>query len=110
MSASSSSESLNDPLRPGEALGIHRGAIDQSTITTKPPTVVMKQVTAVLQTMGIEIQVEGDFKYRCIRPKRESDGEHPLTPTSNVSRPKYSEDSQRPVSSLKSFSTFVQNE
>lgn len=100
MSASSSSESLNDPPRPGDLLGIHRGAIDQSTITTRLPTVVMKQVTEVLQTMGVEIQAESEYNYRCIRPKRELESEHSLTPAANASRPRKSEDSQRPVSAL----------
>ncbi|GJE89092.1 Pkinase-domain-containing protein [Phanerochaete sordida] len=49
---------------------VHQGAVDQSTITTAPPPDVMKQVKKVLEDMGLEIQIEGDYKYRCIRPKR----------------------------------------
>lgn len=49
---------------------VHQGAVDQSTITTAPPPDVMKQVKKVLEDMGVEIQIEGDYKYRCIRPKR----------------------------------------
>ncbi|KAI0338603.1 Pkinase-domain-containing protein [Trametopsis cervina] len=49
---------------------IHHGAVDTTTITTNPPPVVMKHVKKVLEEMGIEIQLEGDYKYRCVRPKR----------------------------------------
>ena len=49
---------------------IHHGAVDQTTITTGPPPDVMKHVKKVLEDMGVEIQIEGDYKYRCIRPKR----------------------------------------
>lgn len=49
---------------------VHQGAVDQSTITTAPPPDVMKQVKTVLENMGVEIQIEGEYKCRCIRPKR----------------------------------------
>lgn len=52
------------------ALRVHHGAVDTTTITTSPPPDVMKQVKKVLEDMGIEIQIEGDYKYRCVRPKR----------------------------------------
>ena len=48
-------------------LGIHRGAIDQTTITTQPPSKVMKHVNKILQEMGVQIQEESVFHYRCIR-------------------------------------------
>ena len=48
-------------------LGIHRGAIDQTTITTQPPSKVMKHVNKILQEMGVQIQEESVFNYRCIR-------------------------------------------
>ncbi|KIP06569.1 hypothetical protein PHLGIDRAFT_72491 [Phlebiopsis gigantea 11061_1 CR5-6] len=51
-------------------LRVHHGAVDTTTITTSPPPDVMKQVKKVLEDMGIEIQIEGDYKYRCVRPKR----------------------------------------
>jgi hypothetical protein len=57
---------------PGRILGPHRGAIDQTTTTTQPPPDVMKRVRHVLEGMGIEIQVESGYKYRCIRAKRQS--------------------------------------
>lgn len=49
---------------------VHHGAVDQTTITTGPPPDVMKHVKKVLEDMGVEIQIEGEYKYRCIRPKR----------------------------------------
>lgn len=54
----------------GGALRIHHGAVDQTTITTRAPPEVMKHVREVLEGMGVEIQVESDYKYRCIRAKR----------------------------------------
>jgi hypothetical protein len=58
---------------PSEAeltLGFHRGAIDQTTITTQPPSKVMKHVNKILQEMGVQIQEESSFHYRCIRAGR----------------------------------------
>lgn len=51
-------------------LGIHRGAIDQTTITTQPPSTVMKHVNKILREMGVQIQEESAFHYRCIRASR----------------------------------------
>lgn len=53
-----------------EVLGFHRGAIDQTTITTRLPGAVMKQVDAILFDMGVETKKEGTYKYRCIRPQK----------------------------------------
>ena len=58
-----------------DALGIHRGAIDQTMITTQQPSKVMTRVSAVLHTMGVEIQEESTFKYRCIRAKKDQAAE-----------------------------------
>ena len=52
------------------AMRIHHGAVDQSTITTRPPPEVMQHVRQILLDMGIEVQDEMEFKYRCIRIKR----------------------------------------
>lgn len=52
------------------ALGIHRGAIDQTTITTQSPSKVMKHVYKILQELGVKIQEESAFHYRCIRAGR----------------------------------------
>jgi len=60
-----------------DALGIHRGAIDQTMITTQPPFKVMMRVSAVLHAMGVEIQEESTFKYRCIRAKKDRAAEDP---------------------------------
>ncbi|KAH8077414.1 Pkinase-domain-containing protein [Cristinia sonorae] len=55
---------------PKGALRVHHGAVDYSTVTTRPPPEVMKHVMDVLQSMGMEIQLESEYKYRCVRPKR----------------------------------------
>ncbi|RPD53612.1 Pkinase-domain-containing protein [Lentinus tigrinus ALCF2SS1-6] len=55
-------------------LRVHHGAVDQTTITTGSPPEVMKHVKAVLEGMGIDIAIEHDYKYRCIRPKRKRAG------------------------------------
>ncbi|KDQ52436.1 hypothetical protein JAAARDRAFT_102655, partial [Jaapia argillacea MUCL 33604] len=51
-------------------LRVHHGAVDQTTITTRAPPEVMKHVKDILENMGVEIQIESDYKYRCIRHKR----------------------------------------
>ncbi|KAH9919031.1 kinase-like domain-containing protein [Fomitopsis serialis] len=48
----------------------HHGPLDQTTVTTHPPPEVMKHVKTVLEGMGVEIHIETDYKYRCVRPKR----------------------------------------
>ncbi|KAJ7145754.1 hypothetical protein C8R44DRAFT_542187, partial [Mycena epipterygia] len=55
-------------------LRIHHGAVDQGTITTGQPPEVMRHVKAVLEGMGVEIYVESEFKYRCIRAKQRRGG------------------------------------
>jgi len=67
------------------ALGYHRGAIDQTTITTQPPSKVMKQVSAMLRDMGVQIQEESTFRYRCIRPKKSVDESTPAADSSSGS-------------------------
>ncbi|KAK0201030.1 CAMK/CAMKL/Kin4 protein kinase [Desarmillaria ectypa] len=51
-------------------LRIHHGAVDQDMVTTRPPSEVIKHMKDVLIGMGIEVQVESEYKYRCIRAKR----------------------------------------
>lgn len=51
-------------------LRIHHGAVDQDMVTTRPPPEVIKHMKEVLIGMGIEVQVESEYKYRCIRVKR----------------------------------------
>ncbi|KAG1807390.1 Pkinase-domain-containing protein [Suillus variegatus] len=55
---------------PKDVLRIHHGAVDQTTITTRPPPEVIKHVCQVLEGMGIELKAESEYKYRCIRAKR----------------------------------------
>lgn len=52
-------------------LRIHHGAVDQTMVTTGKPPVVMDRIKEVLQDMGIEVQLESEFKYRCVRAKRQ---------------------------------------
>ncbi|KIL59254.1 hypothetical protein M378DRAFT_85324 [Amanita muscaria Koide BX008] len=47
-------------------LGIHRGALDQTLVTTEPPQRVMERIRQVLDDMGVHVQVESEFKYRCV--------------------------------------------
>ncbi|KAG9310881.1 Pkinase-domain-containing protein [Chiua virens] len=55
---------------PKDVLRIHHGAVDQTTITTRPPPQVIKHVCKVLEEMGVEIKAESEYKYRCVRAKR----------------------------------------
>ena len=53
---------------------VHHGAVDQTTTTTGAPPEVMKHVKAVLKGMGIDIAIENEYKYSCIRPKKKRAG------------------------------------
>ncbi|CAL1697751.1 unnamed protein product [Somion occarium] len=55
---------------PKGVIGRHHGPVDPTTITSGSPPEVMKHVIAVLESMGMEVSIETDFKYRCVRPKR----------------------------------------
>ena len=55
-------------------LRVHHGAVDTTTITTGSPPEVMRHVRAVLEGMGIDISVESEYKYRCVRHKRKRAG------------------------------------
>ncbi|KAF8837890.1 Pkinase-domain-containing protein [Paxillus ammoniavirescens] len=57
-----------------DVLRIHHGAVDQTTITTRPPPEVMKHVCKVLEEMGMDIKAESEYKYRCVRAKRKKSG------------------------------------
>ena len=57
-----------------DVLRIHHGAVDQTTITTRPPPEVIKHVCKVLEELGMEIKAESEYKYRCIRAKRRKSG------------------------------------
>jgi protein-serine/threonine kinase len=49
---------------------VHHGAVDNEMITAGRPPELMQHVREVLSAMGVEIFVEGEYKYRCIRPAR----------------------------------------
>ncbi|KAJ7468708.1 CAMK/CAMKL/Kin4 protein kinase [Mycena latifolia] len=65
----------------GGVLRIHHGAVDQGTITTGQPPEVMRHVKEVLVGMGVEIHVESEYKYRCIRAKQRRSGKSTLGST-----------------------------
>ena len=79
-----------DKIHPHGQLRIHHGAVDQTTITTRPPPEVMAHVKRVLEGMGVEIQLESEYKYRCIRAKKKknavgsSTGISPASPTASL--------------------------
>ncbi|KAJ6544027.1 hypothetical protein B0H19DRAFT_957019 [Mycena capillaripes] len=52
---------------------VHHGAVDHEMITAGRPPDVMQHMRNVLSGMGVDVQVEGDFKYRCIRPAKRRD-------------------------------------
>jgi len=52
---------------------VHHGAVDHEMITAGRPPEVMQHMREVLSRMGVDIHVEGDFKYRCIRPAKRRD-------------------------------------
>jgi len=55
---------------PKGVIRTHHGAVSQATVTTGPPSEVMRHVCEVLEGMGVEIHVESEYKYRCKRVKR----------------------------------------
>jgi len=55
-------------------ISVHQGAVDPSTVTSAPPTEVMKHVLGVLQGMGVAITEESKFRFRCVRPLRRDSG------------------------------------
>jgi protein-serine/threonine kinase len=52
------------------AMRVHHGAVDHTTVTNGAPPDVMKNVTKVLLDMGLEVEHESEYKYRCVRPKK----------------------------------------
>jgi len=52
------------------SLRIHHGAVDQAMITNGSPPLVFEKVTKVLESMGVELHRESEFKYKCTRPKK----------------------------------------
>ena len=70
--ASSSAPAGNPAAK--DVLRIHHGAVDQTTITTRPPPEVMKRICQVLEELGMEFKAESEYKYRCVRAKRKRAG------------------------------------
>lgn len=66
-------------------IGVHQGAVDPSTVTSAPPTDVMKHVLGVLQGMGVAITEESKFRLRCIRPLRRDSDASDMTRSSEES-------------------------
>jgi protein-serine/threonine kinase len=55
---------------PKGVIRTHHGAVSQATVTSGNPADVMRHVREVLESMGVDVQVESDYKYRCVRAKR----------------------------------------
>jgi protein-serine/threonine kinase len=55
---------------PKGVIRTHHGAVSQATVTSGLPSDVMRHVRDVLEGMGVDVQVESDYKYRCVRAKR----------------------------------------
>jgi protein-serine/threonine kinase len=66
---------------PKGVIRTHHGAVSQATVTTGVPIEVMRHVREVLEGMGVEVQVESEYKYRCVRGKRRR---APAAPTSGI--------------------------
>lgn len=61
----------NATVSPLAQLRVHRGgAVDKTMVTNKPPLEAMQHVRKVLEEMGLELSMETEFKYRCVRAKR----------------------------------------
>ncbi|KAG6896058.1 hypothetical protein C0992_010591 [Termitomyces sp. T32_za158] len=74
--SSSSSRTLKTLARETyPTLAVHRGAIDQTMITTGSPPEAMKRILSVLENMGIVVEAEHEYRYRCTRPRRHADFE-----------------------------------
>lgn len=73
--------SLNDAIR------IHDGPVTSATTTNIDPREVMKRVKQVLEAnMRLQIYPEGEFKYRCVRVKRDGEGVSETTTTSTAGK------------------------
>ena len=59
-----------DKSHPYGQLRVHHGAVDHMMVTTKAPPEVMAHVKKILQGMGVETQLESEYKFRCIRAKK----------------------------------------
>ncbi|KAH7089316.1 Pkinase-domain-containing protein [Auriculariales sp. MPI-PUGE-AT-0066] len=75
------------PVNAVMSLRVHRGAVDQGTVTTGSPAEVFAHVRGVLQAMGVELQKESEYKYQCVRPKRKKATAAPSPNTANPPSP-----------------------
>jgi serine/threonine protein kinase len=58
-------------LSAASTIRLHHGAVDQMMLVTNAnPLEVMAHMRVVLQGIGVELHVETEYKYRCVRPKR----------------------------------------
>ncbi|OZJ01682.1 hypothetical protein BZG36_05358, partial [Bifiguratus adelaidae] len=53
-------------------LRLHHGAVDQAALTSRLPPDVFADIRSTLENMGLEVKCEGEFKLRCVRPKRKT--------------------------------------
>ncbi|KAJ1924088.1 hypothetical protein IWQ60_005441 [Tieghemiomyces parasiticus] len=51
-------------------LRLHRGAVDQDSLTTQTPDEIFQMVKRTAFSMGLEVYKETDYKLKCIRPAR----------------------------------------
>jgi protein-serine/threonine kinase len=65
---------LQKPYDPA-LIRIHHGAVDVGTVASGSPPDLFQHVTQVLMTMGVDMQKEAEYKYRCVRPKRRREGQ-----------------------------------
>ena len=57
-----------------DVLRIYHGAVDQGTITTRPPPEVIKRICQVLEDLGMALKAESEYMYKCVRAKRKKAG------------------------------------
>ncbi|KAJ1969016.1 hypothetical protein H4R35_006260 [Dimargaris xerosporica] len=70
---------LSPPARPSMAdenpkLKLHRGAVDQNSLTSLLPDEVFAQVKKVVEEMGLVVYKESDYKLKCMRPAASTGG------------------------------------
>ncbi|KAI8575499.1 hypothetical protein K450DRAFT_165426, partial [Umbelopsis ramanniana AG] len=51
-------------------LKVYNGVVDQQALTSRPPFEVFVEVKQCLTNMGLVVKVEGDYKVKCVRNKR----------------------------------------
>ncbi|KAJ1656576.1 hypothetical protein IWQ61_003870 [Dispira simplex] len=59
-----------DPNEDYPKLRLHRGAVDQNSLTSRHPDEVFAHIKQVVQSMGLIIYKESDYKIKCVRPAR----------------------------------------